>query len=103
MRAWKPFNGLQLYDPEAWQDQVEDLSVFDSPPEMCKKGSRAVRLHCDDEGNYHPEAHANNELLEAFLRRRARAVSRLFERFFMGFLFFPWRKWRFWRCVGLSS
>ena len=74
MRAWKPFNGLQLYDPEAWQDHVEDPTVFDSPPAMCKKGSGAVRLHCDDDGNYHPKAEAHKEILEAFLKRQGEVV-----------------------------
>jgi len=69
VRAWKPFNGLQLYDPEAWEDQVEDPSVFDSPPEMCKKGHRSVRIHCDDDGNYHPKKSANNHILDALFRR----------------------------------
>eukprot|EP00435_Cladocopium_sp_Y103_P040150 s1132_g10.t2 len=69
VRAWKPFNGLQLYDPEAWEDKVEDPSVFDSPPEMCKKGHKSVRIHCDDDGNYHPKKSANTHILDALFRR----------------------------------
>lgn len=56
VRAWKPFNGLQVYDPEAWVDDVEDESVFDSPPAICKKpapGAKEVwRINCGDDGNY---------------------------------------------------
>jgi len=52
VRAWKPFNGLQVYDPEAWVDKVEDPSVFDAPPAKCKKGGAKIRIHCDDDGNY---------------------------------------------------
>jgi len=56
VRAWKPFNGLQVYDPEAWQDDVEDESVFDVPPAICKKPTdpkaEVWRIHCDDDGNY---------------------------------------------------
>ena len=26
----------QVYDPESWIDTVEDPSVFDSPPTICK-------------------------------------------------------------------
>lgn len=69
VRAWKPFNGLQLYDPQAWEDKVEDPSVFDSPPEVCKKGHRSVRINCDDEGNYHPKQSANTHILEALFQR----------------------------------
>jgi hypothetical protein len=56
VRAWKPFNGLQVYDPEAWEDDVEDESVFDIPPAICKKPTDPDlpiwRIHCDDDGNY---------------------------------------------------
>merc|ERR1712218_559801 len=55
VRMWKPFNGLQVYDPESWIDDVKDQSVFDSPPAICKKpppGKEVWRIHCDDEGNY---------------------------------------------------
>jgi len=55
VRAWKPFNGLQVYDPDAWTDSVEDPSVFDSPPAICKKppaGKEVWRINCDDDGNY---------------------------------------------------
>jgi len=54
VRAWKPFNGLQAYDPEAWVDEVKDPSVFDAPPANCKKGGAKIRIHCDDDGRYHP-------------------------------------------------
>jgi len=69
VRAWKPFNGLQLYDPEAWEDDVADPSVFDSPPEICKKGQRSVRINCDDEGNYHPKKMENEHILNSLLQR----------------------------------
>jgi len=52
VRMWKPFNGLQNYDPEAWTDDV-DRSVFDSPPALCKKGGAKIRINCDDAGNFH--------------------------------------------------
>jgi hypothetical protein len=56
VRAWKPFNGLQVYDPEAWVDDIEDESVFDIPPAICKKptdpDAEVWRIHCDDDGNY---------------------------------------------------
>lgn len=55
VRAWKPFNGLQVYDPEAWVDTVEDPSVFEAPPAKCKKGGAKVRIHCNDDGTYHPD------------------------------------------------
>jgi len=56
VRAWKPFNGLQVYDPEGWVDDVEDESVFEAPPAVCKKPTdpkaQVWRIHCDDNGNY---------------------------------------------------
>merc|ERR1712070_561519 len=56
VRAWKPFNGLRVYDPEAWEDDIEDESVFDIPPAICKEPSDPTlpiwRIHCDDDGNY---------------------------------------------------
>mmetsp|Transcript_10396 Transcript_10396/g.23516 ORF Transcript_10396/g.23516 Transcript_10396/m.23516 type:complete len:549 (-) Transcript_10396:370-2016(-) len=68
VRAWKPFNGLQLYDPEAWLDDIQDQSVFDSPPAMCKKGGAQIRIHCDDEGRYDPKASDGLHLLETFMK-----------------------------------
>merc|ERR1719464_1517311 len=55
VRAWKPFNGLQVYDPEAWVDSIEKPDeLFEAPPAKCKKGGAKVRIHCDDDGHYHP-------------------------------------------------
>jgi len=56
VRAWKPFNGLQLYDPEAWVESVADPSVWDSPPARCKKGGGLIRIKCSDDGHYNPGA-----------------------------------------------
>jgi len=65
VRAWKPFNGLQNYDPEAWVDSVADDSVFEAPPKKCKKGGAPIRINCDDEGHYHPKKSEGIEHLEA--------------------------------------
>jgi len=65
VRAWKPFNGLQNYDPEAWLDKIEDPSVFEAPPAKCKKGGAPIRIHCDDAGNYHPNKTEGVEHLDA--------------------------------------
>jgi len=65
VRMWKPFNGLQVYDPEAWTDSVEDPSVFDNPPAQCKKGGAKIRINCDDDGWYHPKKSEGLEHLEA--------------------------------------
>jgi hypothetical protein len=65
VRAWKPFNGLQVYDPDAWVDKVEDPSVFESPPAKCKKGGARVRIHCNDDGTYHPGKSEGLEILDA--------------------------------------
>merc|ERR1712083_740123 len=64
VRAWKPFNGLQVYDPEAWIDSVEDPSVFDAPPAKCKKGGAPIRIHCNDDGTYHPTKSEGTEHLD---------------------------------------
>jgi len=63
VRMWKPFNGLQNYDPEAWTDDV-DRSVFDSPPALCKKGGAKIRINCDDAGNFHKDQAEGLEHLE---------------------------------------
>merc|ERR1711861_125365 len=69
VRAWKPFNGLQAYDPEAWEDEVKDPeAVFEAPPAMCKKGGARVRINCDDEGFYHPKKSEGVEHLDAFFQ-----------------------------------
>mmetsp|Transcript_63631 Transcript_63631/g.205022 ORF Transcript_63631/g.205022 Transcript_63631/m.205022 type:complete len:551 (+) Transcript_63631:63-1715(+) len=65
VRMWKPFNGLQNYDPEAWTDSVADPSVFDSPPAKCKKGGAPIRINCDDDGHFHPKKSEGLEHLEA--------------------------------------
>merc|ERR1719203_2606929 len=64
VRAWKPFNGLQVYDPDAWLDSVEDPSVFDAPPAKCKKGGAPIRIHCNDDGTYHPAKSEGTEHLD---------------------------------------
>merc|ERR1712087_703717 len=71
VRAWKPFNGLQVYDPEAWVDEVKDPSVFEAPPSKCKKGGARIRINCDDNGNYHPKKSEGTELLEALMKDAA--------------------------------
>jgi hypothetical protein len=74
VRAWKPFNGLQVYDPEAWTDSIEDPSVFDSPPAKCKKGGAKVRIMCDDDGNHHPDKNEGLDILES-LQKEALAAA----------------------------
>jgi len=64
VRLWKPWNGLQIYSPDAWTDTVADASVFDSPPALCKKGGAKVRIHCDDDGNYEDGKHEGLEFLK---------------------------------------
>jgi len=71
VRAWKPFNGLQNYDPEAWVDSVEDPSVFDAPPAKCKKGGAKIRINCDDDGWYHPKKSEGLEHLDALFMMAA--------------------------------
>jgi len=63
VRLWKPWNGLQIYHPDAWTDDVADPSVFDTPPAQCKKGGAKIRIKCDDDGNYHPAMNEGLELL----------------------------------------
>jgi len=68
VRAWKPFNGLQVYDPEAWVDSVENPdTLFEAPPPMCKKGGAKIRIHCDDDGHYQPGKSEGLELLEELM------------------------------------
>jgi len=72
VRAWKPFNGLQVYDPEAWVDEVKDAdSVFEAPPKKCKKGGAKVRIHCDDEGNFDGDKSEGLEHLDALFELAA--------------------------------
>jgi hypothetical protein len=70
VRMWKPWNGLQIYDPHleqesgfGWLDRVDDESVFDIPPAQCKKGGAKIRIKCDDNGNYHPDKNEGLEFL----------------------------------------
>merc|ERR1712217_913762 len=69
-RAWKPFNGLQVYDPDAWTDDIVGANgetpeeLFEAPPAMCKKGGAKIRINCDDDGHYHPKKSEGLELLE---------------------------------------
>jgi hypothetical protein len=72
VRAWKPFNGLQVYDPEAWLDEVTDPSVFDAPPAMCKKGGAKIRINCDDDGKYHPKKSEGLHHLDALFELAVR-------------------------------
>lgn len=68
VRAWKPFNGLQVYDPDAWTDSVENPDeIFEAPPRKCKKGGAPIRIHCDDNGNYDPGQSEGVEKLESIV------------------------------------
>lgn len=78
VRAWKPFNGLQVYDPEAWIDSIEDPSIFDSPPAKCKKGGAKIRINCDDNGYYHPKKSEGLEHLDAVLRMAQETSQQMF-------------------------
>jgi hypothetical protein len=58
VRAWKSFNGLQVYEPEAWTDnEIVDVDgrteeeIFEVPPPECKNKT-GWRINCDDDGNY---------------------------------------------------
>jgi len=77
-RAWKPFNGLQVYDPEAWIDTVEDPSVFDSPPAICKAppaGQDVWRINCDDDGNYNGTFKSKEEFAVEYERQHHELVG----------------------------
>jgi hypothetical protein len=77
VRAWKPFNGLQLYDPEAWVDEIvgDADSLFEAPPAFCKKGAARVRINCDDNGNYHPKKSEGLEFLKEAMEKAVRQVT----------------------------
>jgi hypothetical protein len=77
VRMWKSFNGLQNYDPEAWTiGPVPDGTFPARPPPdgghapqggpaKCKKGGAKVRIHCDDNGNFHGNMTEGLEHLDA--------------------------------------
>jgi len=75
VRAWKPFNGLQLYDPEAWELDITDKDVFHAPPEMCKKGGAPARIHCDDNGFWDGTSTEGEEILLARMADVARQAG----------------------------
>lgn len=75
VRMWKPWNGLQIFPPEAWKASVDDNSVFDVPPPQCKKGGAKVRITCDDDGRYHPKKNEGTEYLSQHLDAMANRVS----------------------------
>merc|ERR1719410_920058 len=57
VRAWQPFNGLQVYNPDSWHEGVADEKYFDFPPAMCKgpppgQNDTVWRINCDDDGNF---------------------------------------------------
>jgi len=68
VREWKPWNGLQIYDPSGWKDTVEDPSVFNVPPAACKKGGAQFRINCDDEGNFRPKDTGDEARFAEYLR-----------------------------------
>jgi len=74
VRLWKPWNGLQIYHPDAWTDTVEDPSVFEAPPAQCKKGGAKIRINCDDDGNFHPKKSEGLHLLQQLQRIPAQAA-----------------------------
>jgi hypothetical protein len=87
VRAWKPFNGLQVYDPEAWTDDVEDLSIFETPPPVCasaldKPGAAEVwRINCDEHGNYNGTDHSHRMFGEVFTQQIKEITAKVMEQF----------------------
>merc|ERR1711988_1354503 len=76
VRAWKPFNGLQVYDPEAWVESIDDPdTLFEYPPPKCKKGGAKIRINCDDDGNYHPKKSEGLEILDSLMQKAIAGVS----------------------------
>jgi hypothetical protein len=75
VRMWKPWNGLQIFPPEAWKPSVADPSVFDVPPPQCKKGGAKVRITCDDDGAYHPKMNEGMEHLSQHLDAMTKHAS----------------------------
>jgi len=77
VRMWKSFNGLQNYDPDAWTIGPVPNGTFPTrpPPDggvspqggpaKCKKGGAKVRIHCDDNGNFHGNMTEGQEHLDA--------------------------------------
>jgi len=79
VRLWKPWNGLQVYHPDFWQDSISDASVFEVPPPQCKKGFAKITIHCDEHGNFNPGMSSGLELLEQLQREaESRAKTQLF-------------------------
>jgi hypothetical protein len=77
VRMWKPWNGLQIFPPDAWKATVDEngAKYFDVPPPQCKKGGAKVRITCDDEGRYHPKKSEGTEYLSQHLDAMAKSVS----------------------------
>ena len=83
VRAWKPFNGLQVYDPEAWIDDVEDETVFDWPPAICKKppaGKEVWRINCGDDGNYNGTFKSEAEFHITYAQQLEEITSRILQK-----------------------
>jgi len=81
VRAWKSFNGLQVYDPDAWEDKIEDPSIFDVPPAICKKPTDPTaevwRIHCGDDGNYNGTAAPPGEAARLMKQQMSEILHRL--------------------------
>jgi len=70
VRMWKPYNGLQIIDPNAWTIPMKpsDAKNLDVPPALCKKGGAIARIHCDDDGNYNGNSTEGMEMDGQFMR-----------------------------------
>merc|ERR1719506_1844223 len=47
---WQPYNGLQVFPNGTMSELTPDPSLFEGPPELCKKGGATFRIKCDDDG-----------------------------------------------------
>jgi len=72
VRAWQPFNGLQVFTNLEYKVDVD--KIMETPPTLCKKGGATMRIKCDDNGHYNPGAEA--EVTQDDLRRARSKVPR---------------------------
>jgi len=72
LRAWQPYNGLQVFTDI--QYTADASQIMETPPKLCKKGGATMRIKCDDDGRYHPEAEV--QVSQDDLRRARSKVPR---------------------------
>jgi len=67
VRMWQPWNGLEIWDPEKWSDDVDE-SAFEAPPSHCMPSWHKWTIKCGDDGYPDSESKDLSDIVDLFMQ-----------------------------------